>query len=85
MAKHTGKIRHGDMTSLPCGTGKPDPHASAAHHAANKAAGLGCGMCCDDEAGENGAKSQHGGEGMASNAKHHDGKSQGKSTREYPE
>lgn len=65
---HTGKIRHHDMAmhNSSKGLGGKDPHASAEHHAANKAHGMPEGLSpvggydSDEE-------SEQGGEGMADN------------------
>jgi hypothetical protein len=69
MAKHTGRIHHPDMVSHMGlgGTGKKDPHASAEHHAANKAHGMPHGMCPADE---HGGECEEGGEGMAGNTEY---------------
>lgn len=66
--KHTGKIRHGDMTSLMHGVGGKDPHASAEHHAMNSAHGMPEGMAPSGETSEGGG--EQGGEGMAGNCEY---------------
>lgn len=50
--KHTGKIRHKDMTSLIDGHPGRDPHADPEHHRMNKEHGMPDGMHPQGEYGE---------------------------------
>jgi len=65
-APHTGPLHHKGMTShMVGGLGGKDPHASAEHHAANRAHGMAEGM--SPKGGYDGEEMEQGGEGMGEN------------------
>jgi hypothetical protein len=63
--KHTGKIKHDDMSSLIRGVGGKDKLAHESHHKANKEHGMPEGMGVSESHG--GSYKQEAGRGMASN------------------